>query len=87
MSKEEKIIQRLLTIPNDFTYDEAKKLATHFGYREDSKGKSSGSRVAFFREADGRKIMLHRPHPSNVMKRYAVQDLLIHFVDNGDIKL
>jgi len=86
MSKEDKIIQRLLTIPTDFTYDEAKRLAVHFGYKEFNKGKSSGSRVMFYRERDGRKIMLHKPHPGNVMKKYAVQDLVMHFIESGDIK-
>jgi len=87
LSREEKLIQRLQSIPSDFTYEEAILLSGRFGYKEMNKGKTSGSRVLLYRENDGRKIMLHKPHPGNIMKKYAVRDLLIHFVENGDIKL
>lgn len=87
MSKRDKLIQRLLSIPSDFTYDEAKTLASQFGYKEHNKGKTSGSRILLFREKDCRKIMLHKPHPGDIMKKYAVQDLLMHFIENGDIRI
>ena len=34
MGKEEKMIQRLLSIPSDYTYSEARALAVRFGYLE-----------------------------------------------------
>lgn len=85
MSIIEKLIYRLEKLPADFTYSEAKILAVHLGYAEFAKGKTSGSRVMFYRERDGRKILLHKPHPGDVMKRYAVKDFLDALKRNGDI--
>ena len=85
MSKEEKQIERLKLLPTDYTYTEAKALALRFGYTEFNKGKTSGSRVLLMRQSDGKKIMLHKPHPGDVMKKYAVKDLLEAFERNGDL--
>lgn len=87
MGKEEKMIQRLLLIPSDYTYSEARTLALRFGYQEQNKGSTSGSRVMFFRPEHGRKILLHKPHPGDIMKRYAVRQLLERLIENGDIKV
>ena len=34
MSKTEKLIERLLAFPKDFTWDELIKILDHFGYKE-----------------------------------------------------
>ena len=86
MSKEEKMIERLKACPSDYTYSEAKALANRFGYVEKNKGSTSGSRVLFYREKDEKKIMLHKPHPGDIMKGYAVKQLLDKFKENGDSK-
>ena len=86
MGKEEKMIERLKSIPADYTFDEAKTLAARFGYAEKNKGSTSGSRVMFYRAEDGKKIMLHKPHPTAVMKQYAVRQFLARLTENGDIK-
>ena len=86
MSKTDKLVNRLLSIPSDFTYTEAKALAGQFGYIEKQKGHTSGSRVLLFRESDKLKIMLHKPHPGDIMKIYAVKDFLDALKRNGDIK-
>jgi hypothetical protein len=49
------------------------RLLKGFGYEEIKSGKTSGSRVAFIRKANGHIIRLHRPHPGNVMKRYQLE--------------
>ena len=85
MSTEEKMIERLKSIPADYTYSEAKTLARHFGYQEMHKGNTSGSRVMFFRERDKRKILLHKPHPGDIMRRYAVRQFFETLQENGDI--
>ena len=86
MSKEEKMIRRLMSCPTDYTYSEAITLAASFGYQERSKGSTSGSRVMLYRADDRRKILLHKPHPGDIMKPYAVKQLLQHLKENGDIK-
>ena len=85
MGIEEKMIARIKSSPADYTYTEAKALAKRFGYLEKNKGSTSGSRVLFYRESDNKKILLHKPHPSDVMKTYAVKQLLNQFKENGDI--
>ena len=69
MGKEEKMVQRLLSLPADYSYSEARALALRFGYIEQNKGSTSGSRVMFFRPYDKRKILLHKPHPGDIMKK------------------
>ena len=75
MSRLEKEIERLKSKPKDYTYEEAKSLLNKLGFFENNKGKTSGSRVEF-KDKYGRKITLHRPHPSNIIKMYKVNDLL-----------
>ena len=87
MGKEEKMVKRLLTIPSDYSYDEAKTLANRFGYVECNKGSTSGSRILLYRETDNRKILLHKLHPSNIMKQYAVRQFLGKLIENGDVKI
>lgn len=74
MGKIEKAKERLKAAPSDYTYDEARTLLSHLGFTEYTKGKTSGSRVVFIK--NGEKIMLHKPHPGNVMKQYAVRQLV-----------
>jgi hypothetical protein len=76
MSKEEKLLKRLLSIPNDFTYNELRSLLTHLGYVESQSGKTSGSRVAFINEREKHIIRLHKPHLGNELKRYQIEQLI-----------
>ena len=71
MSRLEKEIDRLKSKPKDYTYDEAKSLLNKLGFFENNKGKTSGSRVEF-KDSYGRKVTLHKPHPSNVIKTYQI---------------
>lgn len=73
MSKKEKLIARLLSRPKDFTYDEARTLLCALGFEEKQKGKTSGSRVEYIKDKDT--ILLHKPHPSGVLKPYQVKQI------------
>jgi len=75
MSIQDKRLERLLSIPNDYTYEEAKAILRIYGFQEDNKGKTSGSRVKFYREDDERKILLHKPHPGNIIPKVVVKQL------------
>ena len=75
MSKKEKIIERLKSKPKDFTYDEAKRLLNNLGFVEDNKGKTSGSKV-IFKNKESKKIELHKPHPSNILKSYQINIII-----------
>lgn len=74
MSKKEKLIARFLNLPSDFHYDEVVKLLGYFNFKEVKKGKTSGSRVKFM-STKGVPIMLHKPHPSGIMKQYQLKQI------------
>ena len=61
-------------MPSDFHYDEMVTLLGYFGFYEVKKGKTSGSRVKFENE-DSVTIMLHKPHPSGIMKKYQLRQI------------
>lgn len=75
MSKLDKARKRLALRPKDYTYTEARYLLLQLGFEEFNKGKTSGSRVKFYRKRDQRIILLHKPHPGDEMSAGAVRDL------------
>ena len=85
MSKLEKAKQRLKSIPKDYTYTEAKSLLLQLGFQESNKGKTSGSRVKFFRESDGEIFLLHKPHPTNIMIYQNVVGLVRFLTKLGEL--
>ena len=76
MSSLEKAKQQLLKCSKNYTYDDAKALLRKLGFEEKSKGKTSGSRVMFYRESDQRIILIHKPHSENTMDTGSVKDLI-----------
>lgn len=75
MSKLEKEIERLKSRPRDYTYEELKSLLNKLGFIEYNKGKTSGSSTKYI-DNEGRKIELHKPHPSNILKNYKIKDII-----------
>ena len=84
MGTKEKLVARLKSLPTDFTFDEAERMLTLFGYVKSDKGKTSGSKVMFI-DGQNRKILLHRPHPGNTLKEYALKEILGKLIRNGNI--
>lgn len=85
MSSLEKAKQELLKCSKNYTYDKASALLKKMGFEEKTKGKTSGSRVLFYRELDQRIIMLHKPHPGNTMDTGAVKGLIKKLQDYGEL--
>lgn len=85
MGQFEKEIERLKCVPSDYTFKEIQNVLEHLGYRLCSKGKTSGSRLMFYRENDEAKILVHRPHPSDIMKEYSIKQILGQLKEHGDI--
>ena len=56
-----------------------------FGYEKSNKGKTSGSRL-IFKNGAKRPIMLHKPHPGNIVKEYAMKQVLEDLKEAGYIK-
>ena len=76
MSSHEKLLERFLKFPKDFTWDELKRLIKRYGYQQNNKGKTSGSRVKFEKEDSDICLDLHKPHPKNILKPYQMIDIL-----------
>lgn len=75
MSKKEKLIEKLKSLPKDFTFEDAETLLKYLEYLESNKGRTSGSRIMFYREGFP-PILLHKPHPQKELKQYQVRQLL-----------
>ena len=85
MSRLEKAKKRISSRPKDYTYSEARTLLLQLGFVEFNKGKTSGSRVKFYRDCDKRILLLHKPHPGDEMKLGAVNDLADFLERLGEI--
>lgn len=84
MGTKDKLVERLKHLPTDFTFDEVERPLTLFGYKKSNKGKTSGSKVMFI-DSHNRKILLHKPHPGNIVKGYALKEILDKLTRNGNI--
>jgi len=76
MSSHEKLLERFLRFPTDFTWDELNRLLSKYGYYQHNKGRTSGSRVAFENENSDVTLNLHKPHPRNTLKPYHIKGVL-----------
>ena len=75
ISRKNKLIARLLSRPKDFSWSELTALLKQLGYREEKTGKTGGPRLAFVHDTAAA-VLLHQPHPSNELKRYAVDQVI-----------
>ena len=82
MGSKEKLRERFMKMPSDFTFDEMQRLLEGYGYERSNKGKTSGSRI-IFKNGDKRPIMLHKPHPGNIVKEYAMKQVYNELKEAG----
>ncbi len=82
MGTKEKLIQRFLASPRDFTYDEVRRLFGIFGFSESNKGSTSGSRVEFVSNDGQSSYIMHKPHPGNMIKSYVMKQLHAFVANN-----
>ena len=85
MGTKDKLRERFLKMPSDFTFDEMQRLLEGYGYERSNKGRASGSRL-IFKNGNKRPIMLHKPNPGNIMKEYAMKQVLDDLREAGLIK-
>lgn len=84
MSQKEKLKNRLRSLPKDFTYSELVSLLQQLGFEEDSKGKTSGSRVRFYHPEKKLQYLAHKPHPASIVKEKALKDIL-NFLESNKL--
>lgn len=75
MTKREKLLERFLSKPKDFTWAELVNVLRAFGYRQFNCGKTGGSRMRFIHWKYP-PVILHRPHPKPILKRYQVEQVI-----------
>lgn len=81
MSKKEKLIDKLLKKPKDFTFDEMKSLLSYLGYSLKPGGTGSG--VKFIRSESNEVINFHKPHPDGILKRYILEQIIEKLKKDG----
>ena len=74
MSRKDKLVERLLKKPKDFTFDEMQSLLSCFGYELKQGGTGSG--VKFIKARSNEVINFHKPHPSGILKRYVLDQVV-----------
>ena len=74
MSKKDKLIERLLKKPKDFTFDEMESLLLYLGYQLKQGG--TGSEVKFIKDGSNEVINFHKPHPNGILKRYVLDQVI-----------
>jgi hypothetical protein len=82
MSKKEKLIEKLLSRPTNFTWNETVRLMGQCNFEL---VKNSGSRRVF-KHKSGLKIFLHEPHPKNTLLDYAMEMLIEGLTSVGEIR-
>ena len=77
MSRQEKLREKLLRLPGNFTYNEMVKLLRGFGYIEEERRRSSGSAIMLYHKELNDKIMFHKPHPEKELKKMYILKMII----------
>ena len=83
MARLDKLLARLASKPNDFSWDELCSLMSFLGYQLKTSG---GSGRKFYDPASTAKLFMHQPHPSNILKAYQVRDTLIFLKQEGHMQ-
>ena len=74
MGKKEKLIERLLKKPKDFTFEEMVTLLSYLGY--ELKRGGTGSGVKFVKDGSNEVISFHKPHPNGILKSYIINQII-----------
>lgn len=80
MSKQEKLLARLLNNQATLSWPDLVTLLVGLGYRQIE---GSGSRVKFDNGNPRAMINLHRPHPGNELKAYIKRQVIDHLKAGG----
>ena len=74
MGKKEKLIERLLKKPKDFTFEEMVTLLSYLGY--ELKRGGTGPGVKFVKDGSNEVINFHKPHPNGILKSYIINQII-----------
>lgn len=87
MSRIETLIQKLRQkqTPADFHFSDLRKVMSYFGYLESNKGATSGSRVKFYHPVTKAALLLHKPHPGDIMKKSSLDSAIRFLKEHGHL--
>ena len=74
MGTKEKLLERLKSSPKDLTFCEMQSILESLGFKLYHKGKTSGSRVKFYK--GNIIISLHKPHSRKELLKYQIKQVL-----------
>ena len=80
MSKDEKLLAKLMNDQGSFTWPELISLLRRLGYHQIE---GSGSRVKFDNGDPAAMINLHKPHPGNELKAYIKRQIVEQLKSGG----
>jgi len=83
MSKSDKLLERLLQRPKDFTFKELENLLLSYGFELTNAGRTSGSAVRFINHKNRHIIRLHKPHPQPELKPYLIKYVITELQKGG----
>ncbi|MFA6988944.1 MAG: hypothetical protein WC197_02640 [Candidatus Gastranaerophilaceae bacterium] len=86
MTKQDKLIQRVLSRPKDLTWNELVSFLLIYGYVTENGGKTSGSARRFINNKTTHSFCLHKPHKPDIVKSYAINIVLDNLKQKGLIK-
>lgn len=83
MSKQDKLLKKLLSKPTpaDFRWDDLVSLLVGFDF--ELKETRGGSSHKYFVHPSGKKINTYRPHPSGIMYRPQLRDIISTLIEMG----
>ncbi|MDC6367225.1 MULTISPECIES: type II toxin-antitoxin system HicA family toxin [Flavobacteriaceae] len=76
MGEIDKLTEKFLRAPKDSTWEELVKILAHFGLMELSKKGRTGDSRRKFADTEKRIVNLHKPHPGNIVKQYAIKQII-----------
>jgi len=84
MAKHDKALERICAspTPSDIRWEELVSVLRHFGY-DLLKSKRGGSRRKFHNPKTGHIISIHEPHPSSIVARCYVDQIVEVLKDRG----
>ena len=77
-----KLLARFKKEPKDFTFSELTRLFRMYGFSLENSGSTSGSRVKFVNREMDLQYRIHKPHPSNIIKKYVIKQVLEYLKTN-----
>jgi predicted RNA binding protein YcfA (HicA-like mRNA interferase family) len=86
MTKKNKLIDRFKKLPKDFEFDEVDSMLKGLGFESSTKGKTSGSRMAYLHKKEQCIIRIHKPHPGNIIGPATLKDIYNTLKENDFIK-